>query len=98
MVYEEPKRYDKLFLFVLWAYPTSKHNSTQVTPFSLVYGAEAMVPIEVIVPSACLALAIKLLDPHDRICDIEALKERMYSTDNQWLSYHKRSINPIINV
>ncbi|KAL4565704.1 hypothetical protein LXL04_029807 [Taraxacum kok-saghyz] len=31
---------------VLWSYRTTIHTSTQETPFSLVYGMEAVIPIE----------------------------------------------------
>nr|XP_025612049.1 uncharacterized protein LOC112705434 [Arachis hypogaea] len=32
---------------VLWAYNTTAHSTTKETPFRLVYGSEAMIPIEV---------------------------------------------------
>lgn len=49
---------------------------TQATPFSLVYGAEAMVLTEVMVPSACVALASKVSDSSDRVHEIKALEEK----------------------
>ena len=33
--------------FALWAYCTSFHTSTGATPYSLVYGMEAVLPIEI---------------------------------------------------
>ncbi|RVW84685.1 Gag-Pol polyprotein [Vitis vinifera] len=33
--------------FALWAYRTSFHTSTGATPYSLVYGMEAMLPVEI---------------------------------------------------
>lgn len=60
---------------VLWAYRTSKRISTQATPFSLVYEAEVVVPVEIAVPSARLALASKVLDSEGRAYDVEALEE-----------------------
>ena len=47
-----------LFL-ALWAYRTSVKTSTGFTPFQLVYGLEAVLPIECEIPS--LKLAIELL-------------------------------------
>jgi transposase InsO family protein len=47
-----------LFL-VLWAYQTSVKSTTGFTPFRLVYGVEAILPIECEIPS--LKLAIELL-------------------------------------
>nr|XP_016479714.1 PREDICTED: uncharacterized protein LOC107800957 [Nicotiana tabacum] len=37
---------------VLWAYRTTPKSSTWETPFSLVYGAEALIPVKVGEPSA----------------------------------------------
>ncbi|RVW63432.1 hypothetical protein CK203_058618 [Vitis vinifera] len=33
--------------FAFWAYHTSFRTSTRATPYSLVYGMEAMLPIEI---------------------------------------------------
>ena len=33
--------------YVLWAYRTAARTSTRETPFSMAFGAEAMVPVEV---------------------------------------------------
>ena len=41
--------HDKL-PYVLWAYRTSVRTSTRATPYSLVYGMEAMLPVEVEIP------------------------------------------------
>jgi hypothetical protein len=45
----------------LWAYQTSAKTATGFTPFQLVYGLEAFLPIECEIPS--LRLTIELL-PH----------------------------------
>ena len=45
----------------LWAYQTSVKTTTGFTPFQLVYGLEAVLPIECEIPS--LKLAVQLL-PH----------------------------------
>jgi hypothetical protein len=31
----------------LWAHKTTRHGATKVTPFELVYGQEAVLPIEI---------------------------------------------------
>ena len=36
---------------VLWAYHTTIHSTTQETPFRMVFGADAMIPVEVVLPS-----------------------------------------------
>ncbi|KAF7152592.1 hypothetical protein RHSIM_Rhsim01G0144000 [Rhododendron simsii] len=59
----------------LWAYRTSKRRPTQLTPFSLVYGAEAVLPPEIAIPSARVALRSEVF--HDaRPSELEALDER----------------------
>ena len=44
---------------VLWAYRTSVKTSTCFTPFQLVYGLEAVLPIECEIPS--LQIAVQFL-------------------------------------
>lgn len=61
---------------VLLAYRTSKHSPTDATPFSSVYGAKEVVPLEVMVPSAWPALVSKLSDTQDWIYEVETLEER----------------------
>jgi transposase InsO family protein len=46
-VEENPKRWHEVLSEALWAYRISKHSATKVTPFELVYGQEAILPIEV---------------------------------------------------
>lgn len=51
MVYEEPKQWVDFLSLVLWAYRTSEHTVTQAAPFSLIYEAEAIDPVKIMVPS-----------------------------------------------
>ena len=44
------------FPFALWAYCTSFRTSTGATPFSLLYGMKAMLPIEIEMRSLRVAL------------------------------------------
>ena len=55
-VQEKPKDWDKHLSSALWAYRTSFKVTTQFTPFHLVYGQEAILPIEVMIPSSRLLL------------------------------------------
>ena len=41
----------KILSKTLWAYRTSKRSFTRVSPFSLTYGQDAVLPMEVVVPS-----------------------------------------------
>lgn len=76
MVYDEPKGWVDFILLVLRAYRTSKRMSTQATPFLLIYKVEEVVPIEIMVPSARLALISKVVDSKERIHDVEAIEEK----------------------
>jgi hypothetical protein len=42
-----PRRWHEKLSEVLWVHRTSRHGATKVTPFELVYGEEAVLPIEV---------------------------------------------------
>ena len=58
-VEDNPKNWDKHLTTALWAYRTSFKVSTQFTPFHLVYGQEALLPIEVEIPSYQLLIKAK---------------------------------------
>ena len=55
---------------MLWAYRMSCKKLTGQTPFKLVYGMEAMIPMEYIVPSLCIVTFMGMADRG-------ALKERL---------------------
>jgi hypothetical protein len=44
---DSPRRWHEMLSEALWAHRTSRHGATKVTPFELVYGQEAVLPIEV---------------------------------------------------
>ena len=44
---ESPRRWHEVLVEALWPHRVSRHGATKVTPFELVYGQEAMLPIEV---------------------------------------------------
>ena len=44
---ENPRRWHEVLSEALWAHHISRHGATKVTPFELVYGQEAMLPVEV---------------------------------------------------
>ena len=55
--------------FALWGYRTSIRTSTGVTPYSLVYGMESVLPIELEVPS------LRVLN-ENQISEVEWLADR----------------------
>ena len=44
---ENPRRWHEVLSEALWAHRISRHSVTKVPPFELVYGQEAILPIEV---------------------------------------------------
>ena len=44
---ETSRDWSEKFPFALWAYRTSFHTSTGATPYSLVYGMKAVLPVEI---------------------------------------------------
>jgi hypothetical protein len=43
---ENQRRWHEVLSETLWAHRISRHGATKVTPFELVYGQEAMLPVE----------------------------------------------------
>jgi hypothetical protein len=44
---DNPMRWHEKFSEALWAHRMSRHGATKVTPFKLVYGQEAVLPVDV---------------------------------------------------
>jgi hypothetical protein len=44
---DNPRRWHEKLSEVLWAHRTSRHGATKVTPFEIVYGQEAVLPVEI---------------------------------------------------
>jgi len=63
---------------VLWAYRMTCNKLTGKTPFRLVYGIEAMMPMEYIVPSLCIAALTGMADCRpleERLAQLAELEE-----------------------
>ena len=58
----------------LWAYRTSIRMPIGATPFALVYGVEAMLPIEVEIPSLRVSLRGLITDDENRISRLQELE------------------------
>jgi hypothetical protein len=44
---DHPKQWHKILSKALWAHRISKHRATKGSPFELVYGQEAVLPVEI---------------------------------------------------
>ena len=46
-ILDNSKNWHKILSKALWAHRISKHSATKVSPFELVYGQEAVLPVEI---------------------------------------------------
>ena len=51
MLENNPRDWHRILSEILWAYRTSKRDSTRESPYSLTYGQDAVLPMEVVIPS-----------------------------------------------
>jgi hypothetical protein len=68
---------------VLWAYRTTCKKLTMQTPFKLVYGLEAVVPMEYLVPSLSIASFTNMDDTgtvQERLAQLVELEEDIFIT------------------
>lgn len=54
-IYDNPRTWHGQLPMVLWAYRTAPRNSIVTSPYSLVYGADAILPAEIKIPSPRIA-------------------------------------------
>ena len=59
---ETSRDWSKKLPFVLWAYRTSFRTSTRATPYSLVYGMEAVLSVEIEMGSLRVSLEQQILE------------------------------------
>ncbi len=70
IVIDSKRDWDRKLTAALWAYRTTYKVSTRTTPFSLVFGVEAILPMEFEVPSLRIAI-------DERLDDSQSLKDRL---------------------
>ncbi|KAK3033998.1 hypothetical protein RJ639_033283 [Escallonia herrerae] len=87
---------------ILWAYRTTTRNPTGETPFNLAFGTEALIPVEIGLPS----LRLLTYDPNmnDEVlhCNLDLLDEqrdqaqlRLAAYQQRVARYHDRRIRPL---
>ncbi|KAM1935762.1 hypothetical protein ACFX15_019768 [Malus domestica] len=77
----------------LWAYRTTHRTLTQATPYSLVYGVEAVLPLESQIPSLRMAIQEGLTDEENaklRLQELESLDERRLEAQQHLECYQAR--------
>ncbi|KAL0458505.1 UNVERIFIED_CONTAM: hypothetical protein Slati_0477700 [Sesamum latifolium] len=78
---------------VLWAYRTTHRTATQVTPYSLVYDVEAVLPLESEILSLRIAIQEGLTVEDNtrlRLEELEALDEKRLEAQQQFQCYQAR--------
>ncbi|KAL1352204.1 hypothetical protein AAHE18_06G150000 [Arachis hypogaea] len=70
----------------LWAYKTTRHGTIEVTPFSLVYRVEAVLPAEIEVPIARMLLD----EARDSEVELQELEEKREVVGSKMEEYHRR--------
>ena len=83
---ETSRDWSKKLPFALWAYRTSFRTSTRATPYSLVYGMEAVLSVEIEMGSLRLALEHQICETkwaQSRYDQLSLLDERrLRATDH----------------
>lgn len=67
-----------MIFFVLYYVHIVSQSATQAMPFFLVYGAEVIDFVDVMIPPATLELASKLSNSNDRTYDMETFNDRRH--------------------
>ena len=81
--------------FTLWAYCTSFHTSTRATPYSLVYGMEAVLPVEIEIGSLRVALEHQISKTEwaqSRYYQLSLLDERRLRATDHVQAYQRKMI------
>lgn len=84
--------YEKL-RYILWAYRTHIYTITGETPFSLVYGNEAIVPLELDIPSLRISLQGDISNEEARkvrLQQLESLDEKRIKAIEHQKLYHEK--------
>ena len=90
---ETSQDWSKKLPFALWAYQTSFHTSTGATPYSLVYGMEAVIPVEIEMGSLRVALEQQIPEAdwaQARLYQLNLLDERRLRAADHVRAYQRK--------
>ncbi|XP_026398502.1 protein NYNRIN-like [Papaver somniferum] len=91
-VYDHHRSWHEQLLLALWAYRISKRSSTGASPYSLMYGEDAILPEEIAIPSARVAMAsLTTPDEFSRLAHLDTLEERRVKAERFADKYRQRT-------
>jgi transposase InsO family protein len=61
---------------ILWTYSTTPRSSTGETPFSLTYGVEAVIPLEIGLPTICTKYYDPVSNETSLVTELDLVEER----------------------
>ena len=76
--------------FVLWAYRTTSKNATGQTPFSLMFGAEAVIPTEMVIPTARTSIQDPESNNQNLIQDLDTIDELRDLAKRRMAAYQQK--------
>lgn len=76
---------------VLWAYRTTKRKATGETPFSLAYGSEAIIPVEIGMPTLRTQFGISMSNIEELNHNLDLLEEKREQALIRLEAYHERT-------
>ncbi|KAL0433293.1 UNVERIFIED_CONTAM: hypothetical protein Slati_2663600 [Sesamum latifolium] len=79
-------------LGVLWAYRTTSRVSSRETPFSLVYGSEALIPAEIVEPTIRMTQYEEQDNNTARLLDLDLIEEQREITRMRLKNYKRRIV------
>ena len=95
-VVDSKRDWDSKLTAALWAYRTTYKVTTRMTPFALMYGLEAILPIEFEIPSLRLAIGERLDTTEslkNRLTELEALTEnRLLASQHMEVIQRRRKV------
>ena len=89
-VQENRKNWPDMLDEILWAYRTTQREATQQTPYSLVFGMEAVTPLELIEPSLRVSTYSSDVNAEERNTDLELITELRDKARVRVMEYQRR--------
>ncbi|XP_026396321.1 protein NYNRIN-like [Papaver somniferum] len=86
------REWHKQFPLAVWAYTISKWSSTGASPYSLVYGEDAILLADIAIPSSWVAMASHTTpDEVSRFAHLDTIEERRARAERFAEAYRKRT-------